>query len=398
MHSVLVTFQAARRLFLGAQGLLANPRRRPTKPELLKTIRNLGFVQVDTINVVGRAHDLTLFSRLEGYRPAQLVALLEKDRSLFEGWTHDASVIPTDWYLQWKPRFRRDGPGIEAHPWWRNLLGASSESVCAHVLERITAEGPLGSADFDHPEKRGPWWGWKPQKAALDYLWRTGRLGIAGRVNFHKRYDLSERLFPELHPLPEPDPEAHLEWACGTAAERLVVFTARELAGFWNALDAKEALAWCQAAVREGRLAPAQIEAADGSEPQSGYVLSDWESRLVDGPEAPSSTRLLSPFDPVLRDRSRALRRFGFDYRFEAFTPEAKRVYGYYVLPILEGDRLVGRLDPKFHRDRLALEARGLWWEPGIKATQVRMKRLREALERLAAFLGATSIEASHSR
>ena len=392
MVSVSISPSAARRLFLGAQGLLEDPDRRLTKPGLLKTIRRLGFVQVDTINVAGRAHDLTLFSRMAGYRPAQLTTLLEKDRSLFEGWTHDASVIPTEWYAHWKPRFRSDKARIEAHPWWRDLLGEASESVCAHVLERIVVEGPLGSADFDHPEKRGPWWGWKPQKAALDYLWRTGRLGIAGRVNFHKRYDLAERVFPKAHDLPEPDPAAHLEWACVTAAERLGVFTARELAAFWGALEISEAKTWCQAAVQEGRIVPARIEALDGSEPQLGFALADWEAQLTLLPEAPANMRLLSPFDPILRDRSRGLRRFGFDYRFEAFTPEAKRVFGYYVLPILEGEHLVGRVDPKLHRSRALLEVRGLWWEPSTKVTKVRLKKLKEALARLAVFLGAKEI------
>ena len=398
MTDVSISSSDARRLFLGAQGLLENPERRATKPELLKTICRLGFVQVDTINVAGRAHDLTLFSRLHGYRPVQLTALLEKDRALFEGWTHDASVIPTEWYPHWKPRFRKDQPRIEAHPWWRNLLGDESETVCAHVLARIDAEGPLRSADFDHPEKRGPWWGWKPQKAALDYLWRTGRLGIAGRVNFHKRYDLAERVLPQVHHLPEPDPEAHREWACATAAERLVVFTAKDLAAFWNVIELSEARAWCQAAAKTGRLVSVTLEGADGSEPQSGFALSDWEVRLADLSEAPSMLRLLSPFDPILRDRARALRRFNFDYRFEAFTPEAKRTYGYYVLPILEGERLVGRLDPKFHRDRGVLEVRGLWWEAGIKPTKARMRGLDAALNCLAVFLGADAIEGPHPR
>ena len=349
-------------------------------------------MQVDTINVVGRAHDLTLFSRLEGYRPPQLEALLEEDRALFEGWTHDASLIPTAWYPQWKPRFARDRARIENHAWWQNLLGPETERVCAHVLERITAEGPLGSADFDHPERRGPWWGWKPQKAALDYLWRTGQLAIAGRLNFHKRYDLTERVLPEATASPEPAPEAHREWVCASAAERLVIFTPRELAAFWNALGPAEVRAWCQNAGRQGRLVPVDIAHVHDSWPQKAWALADWEERLARLPEAPQALRLLSPFDPVLRDRGRALNRFGFDYHFEAFTPEPKRTFGYYVMPLLEGKRLVGRLDPKFHRDRGLLEVRGLWWEPGIKPTKIRMKKLREALERLAAFLGAREI------
>jgi len=395
LEAETLSAQASRRLFLGAQGLLENPGRRATRPDLVRLIQSLGFVQVDTINVAGRAHDLTLFSRLWGYKPAQLQTLLEKDRALFEGWTHDASIIPTAWYPQWKPRFRKDGPRIEAHAWWQNLLGPETERICAHVLERITAEGALGSADFDHPEKRGPWWGWKPQKAALDYLWRTGQLAVAARVNFHKRYDLPERVLPQVYALPEPDSEAHLEWCCATAMERLLVFTPRELAAFWNALEPAEARAWCQRAAREGRIVPVSLESADASEAQAAFAVVDWKRRLAELPEVPDGIRLLCPFDPVLRDRARALRRFGFDYRFEAFTPETKRIYGYYVMPLLEGERLVGRLDPKLHRERSLLEVRGLWWEAGVKPTKLRLKKLGVALEGLASFLGATEIQAA---
>lgn len=392
MVAALLPAWASRRLFLGAQGLLEDPARRATRPALGRLIQSLGFVQVDTINVVGRAHDLTLFTRLQGYRPAQLQSLLEQERALFEGWTHDASIIPALWYPHWKPRFRADQPRIEKHAWWRKLLGPESERVCAHVLERITEEGPLGSADFDHPEKRGPWWGWKPQKAALDYLWRTGRLAVAGRVNFHKRYDLSERVLPAHHGRPEPEPADHLEWACATAMDRLLVFTPKELAAFWNAVEGREASAWCQQALREGRIVPVLAESEHGAAPQPAFAVSDWAQRLDQMSGAPEGIRLLCPFDPVLRDRARALRRFGFDYRFEAFTPEAKRTYGYYVLPLLEGERLVGRLDPKLHRDRGLLELRGLWWEAGVKPTRLRMKRVREALEELGRFLGARDL------
>ena len=123
--------------------------------------------------------------------------------------------------------------------------------------------------------------------------------------------------------------------------------------------------------------------------------MADWETRLKNLPDAPDRTRLLCPFDPVLRDRARALRIFGFDYRFEAFVPDGKRAYGYFVLPILEGEKIVGRLDPKFHRNQSLLEIKGLWWEPGVKATKARKKALEAAIERLANFIGATEVRIS---
>jgi uncharacterized protein YcaQ len=387
-----ISATAARRLLLGAQGLLEDPARRATTTSLQSLIGRLGFVQVDTINVLARAHDLTLSSRLDGYRPEQLRKLLEDKRSLFEGFTHDASAIPTASFHHWKPRFARDRERIQAHAWWQyHFRGTDGAQVVREVKARILAEGPLKSADFEHPEKRGPWWGWKPQKAALDFLWRTGELMIPRRVGFQKVYDLTERVFPEHHALPCPGADEHLEWACASAAERLWVFTPKELADFWNSVEATEAKAWCALAARAGRIVPVQVQDSDG-EVRPALALADWETRLRKLPELPDRTRLLCPFDPILRDRSRALRRFGFDYRFEAFVPEPKRQYGYFVLPILEGDQLVGRLDPKLHRNQELLEIKGLWWEPGIRATKARRQALDAALERLATFVGAEAI------
>ncbi|GLH72712.1 hypothetical protein GETHLI_12140 [Geothrix limicola] len=389
----LLTAPQAQRLFLGAQGLLDDPARKATPASLQKLVERLGFVQVDTINVLARAHDLTLFSRLDGYRPEHLKKLLEGKRSLFEAFTHDASAIPTAFFQHWKPRFERDRARMHAHAWWQHhFRGTEGARVVADVKARIEREGPLKSSDFEHPEKRGPWWGWKPQKAALDFLWRSGELMVPRREGFQKVYDLTERVLPEHHGLPCPDPSEHLEWACASAAERLWVFTPKELADFWASIEAPEAKAWCAAAAKAGRIVPVEVEDVDGTR-RPAFALSDWQTRLAKLPEAPERTRLLCPFDPILRDRTRALRRFGFDYRFEAFVPEPKRQYGYFVLPILEGDRLVGRLDPKLHRDRGLLEIKGLWWEPGIRPTKARQRALDEALQELATFVGADDIQ-----
>lgn len=389
----LIGAEAARRLFLGAQGLLDDPAQRVGPASLQTLVERLGFVQVDTISVVARAHDLTLFTRRHGYRPEHLRTLLESRRSLFEHWTHDASIIPTAWFPHWRPRFERDRQRMRAHAWWQHhFRDTDGQKVIRAVKARIRAEGPLRSADFEHPEKRGPWWGWKPQKAALDFLWRSGELMIPRREGFQKRYDLTERVLPEASALPRPTASAHREWACATAAERLVVFTPKELAAFWESLEVAQAQAWCQEAEGEGRILAVSVEAASG-ERHPAFALADWERRLARLPEPPEGLRLLCPFDPMLRDRARALRRFGFDYRFEAFVPEPKRVYGYFVLPILERDRLVGRLDPKVHRDRGLLEVKGLWWEAGVKPTALRLRQLEEALERLATFTGADAIQ-----
>jgi uncharacterized protein YcaQ len=376
-----------RRLLLAAQGLLGTP---PADLEAL--VGSLGYVQLDSINVVERAHHLILGARVDGYRPEMFEALLAS-RRLFEHWTHDAAAIPLRWYPFWKLRFPRSRERILASAWWRERVGERAQELVEHVLERIRAEGPLRSADFEHPEKAGAWWGWKPQKAALEMLWHTGELAVASRVHFHKTYDLAERVFPEAHALPAPDPASHLQWACASALERLAVATPKELAAFWDALAPAEAQAWCAQEAQAGRIERVQVEGPEGAKP--AYAVADWRERLAGLPEPGERMTILCPFEPILRDRARALRLFDFDYRFEAFVPEAQRQYGYYVLPILEGDALVGRLDAKLHRDRGALVVKGLWWQPGVRSGKGRLRRLDRALEGLAGRIGAEAVEHS---
>jgi uncharacterized protein YcaQ len=383
---------AARRLLLGAQGLLDDPRRRATADALYAAVERIGFVQIDSINVIERAHHLTLAARFQSYRPALLERLLERDRRLFEHWTHDAAAIPSLWYPYWHHRFERYRRRVLAHPWWRERVGADPEAMIAHVLARLREEGPLMTKDFEDERPAGTdktWWGWKPQKAILEYLWRTGVVAVAGRVNFHKVYDLTERVLPHLHAAPRPTEEEHVDWACRTALERLGVATASELAAFWAAVSIEEARAWAESRAAAGEIQTVLAAAVDGSAPRLSYAVPDWETRAAALPAPPPRLRILSPFDPILRDRARALRLFGFDYRFEAFVPEPQRKYGYYILPLLEGERLVGRLDPKLRRDEGLLEVRRVWWEPGVRFSKGRKAALEAAVERLARSVGA---------
>lgn len=391
-----VSAAQARLLLMGAQGLLSDPARAATPAALFDLVRRMGFVQLDSINYVERAHHLTLASRLHAYQREHFARLLERDRSLFEHWTHDASAVPTEWFVHWKPRFERSAGRIRANGWWQERMGGEADRHVDAVRARILKEGPLRSQDFEHERgQSSAWWGWKPQKAALEYLWHTGELLVVRREQFQKVYDLTERVLPELHGAPAPEAEAHAEWACSTALERLVIATPKELADFWAAIDPARAKNWCERAAREGRIVPVVVEPLDdgASKPRPSYALPDWERRLRRLPEPPRMTRLLSPFDPVLRDRARAQRLFGFDYRFEAFVPEPARRFGYYVLPVLEGDRLVGRIDPKFERAEGLLKVRRVYWEPSARPTRERVKGLKEAAERLAGFVGAAGVE-----
>ncbi len=385
-----VSAAAARRLLMGAQGLLDDPRGRVTADRLYGLIERMGFVQIDSINVVERAHHLTLASRLDGYRPSLLDRLLERQRRLFEHWTHDASAIPTVWYPFWRPRFERYRRRVMEHSWWQERMGTESGTTIDHVRERMQ-EGPLMTRDFEDTRDEGTdktWWGWKPQKAALEYLWRTGEAAVSGRASFHKIYDLAERVHPEAHAAPAPTAEEHLDWACRSAFERLGVASADEIAGFWRAVDLPDVRAWCGKAAESGEIVAVRVEAVDGTS-RAAWAVPDWEERAAALPPAPPRIRLLSPFDPILRDRRRSLRLFGFDYRFEAFVPGPQRRYGYYVLPILEGERLIGRLDPKLYREEKRLEIRQVWWEPGVREGKARTARLETALDRLARLVGA---------
>jgi uncharacterized protein YcaQ len=391
----------ARTLLLAGQGLLANPARRAGPAATLDVVRRLGFVQLDSIQRVARAQQLILGARIDGYRPAHLDTVAFGRRALFEHWTHDASLIPVEWYPHWQHRFERRRTKLPQSSWFRQRLGADPEAVLAHVLARITREGALPAVAFTREARAsgaakaasGGWWDWSPEKAALEFLWHSGRLAICGRDDFQKRYDLAERVFPVAHAMPMPDQSAHVDWACSEALDRLGVATPAELAAFFRAIDLASVRVWCQSALRDGRVVPVQTADVSGAQPRAAVAVPDWQERVRRAPDAPDRMRALAPFDPLIRDRARLQRLFGFDYRFEAFVPEAARVYGYYVLPLLDGDRLVGRIDPRFDRDLGVLEINAIWWEPGVTETPQLRARLEGALGVLAEQIGASTFE-----
>ena len=389
---LVIDCRTARRLLLSLQGLADRPGRKMGAGGLYDLIERMGFVQLDSIVTVERAHHLTLFSRNRTYRRRDLRHLLDGDRRLFEHWTHDASVIPIRWFGHWTHRFRAMAARLRGAAWFAERIGPDADRVIADVLDRVRANGPTMSRDLDTGDGRraGPWWGWGPAKAALEYLWWTGKLSVARRENFQKVYDLTERVIPERWRRDPPDRDAHVEWACASALDRLGIATHGEIAAFWAAVSPAEARAWAQAA--GPRLQTVLVVPAGGGRPRPSLAWRRLEDLLADLPAPPSRLRLLSPFDPVVRDRKRTLRLFGFDYRFEAFVPKHRRRYGYYVLPLLEGDRMAGRASMKFHRDRGCLAVDNLWWEPGVRAGKGRLDALRSELDRLRRFLGADTV------
>jgi uncharacterized protein len=354
----------ARLLLLQRQGLIGGPK------ALEPMLQQLGFVQLDSIVTVARAHELTLHARLPRYRHESCFELLPQGRA-FEHWTHDASLLPAAAWPYWSRRCHGEAARIRRSKWWGERMGDHADATLQRVLERIAREGPLQSRDFENTSaKTGGWWNWKPEKAALEYLWRSGALSVVGRRNFQKIYDLSER---HLGRPPEEVPADLVDWACSSALDRLGVATPTELAQFWELVSREEARAWA---------ATADVEHVLDSGGRAAVAVRGWDAPL----QAPRGTRLLAPFDPILRDRKRALRLFDFTFRFEGFVPAAQREHGYYTLPILQGEHLTGRMALKLQRKQQRLQTVKLTWEEGRKPA---VARVQQALDRLAAFLGA---------
>ncbi|QKV19943.1 winged helix-turn-helix domain-containing protein [Oricola thermophila] len=381
--------RTARRAFLALQGLCEAPHRGQSKEDLSEAIRRLGFVQIDSINTVARAHHQILFSRNATYREHRLKALVEKDRALFEHWTHDASIIPSELYCYWKHRFAREERRLqERYEAWQ---GSPFLHECDGILERIARDGPVMARDFGGTKPSTGWWDWHPSKTALEYLWRTGKLAIARREGFQKVYDLAERVIPADCHGAEVEHHEFVDWACRSALERLGFATRGEIAGFWDLLKPAEVEAWI--AENESGLETVMIECADGSKPRAALRFRDSPELLDNPPEPPDRVRVLSPFDPVLRDRKRAERLFGFSYRIEIFVPEERRVYGYYVFPVLRGDRMVGRIDMKADRNRDVLAVRRFWPEKGTRMSKAFLADLDAELDRIRRFSGVAGIE-----
>ncbi len=383
--------QSARNLFLAHHALSENPRQKQSRADLLSLIGRIGFVQVDSINTVARAHDMILFARNQTYRPGHLKQLLEADRDLFENWTHDAAIIPTQFFPYWRPRFARSAEQIKER--WTNWRRPGFIEMLDEICSHIEQNGATMSRDIGTGEKKssGGWWDWNPSKTALEYLWRTGKLAICHRYGFQKSYDLTSRVIPARHHEYLPDEKAFIDWACSSALDRLGFATSGEISAFWDSVTPREAGEWCRQNLGDS-LIEVEIECADGAKPRRVYARPNLPDLARETSPPPDRIRILSPFDPALRDRKRTERLFSFNYRIEVFVPAPKRQYGYYVFPILEGNRLIGRIDMKCHRDAGSLNVTGLWLEPKVKLSKQRRAKLEAELDRYRRFTGCNQV------
>ena len=371
-------------------GLLTAPRRRAKKADVLAAIRSMNVLQIDTINIVARSPYLVLWSRLGAYEPHWLDELLSEG-ALFEYWSHAACFLPIEDY----PLYRRQMLHLEAAGSERSAMRLADDPV-AHIelVEHIREHGPVRATDFEHADGRkgNGWWDWKPDKLRLETLFTAGEIMVTRRQNFQRIYDLRDRVLPagmlDDAAVPSREEVDH-QWTLA-AVKALGIAPARWIGDYFRHAgrvprpDPDQCLA-------SGMLLRVEV---DGW-PWPAYVHPDHASLLEkvrrNHLQATCST-LLSPFDPLVWDRERALTMFGFDYRIECYTPADKRKYGYFTLPILVRGELVGRLDAKAHRAQGVFEIRALHLEDGVKADATLATDIIEPIRRCALWHGTPTV------
>jgi uncharacterized protein YcaQ len=353
----------ARRIALAAQGF-ADPR--PSGPvgtrQLRRTVDRVAVVQIDSVNVLSRSHYLPAFSRLGAYPRAALDDLAGRRHELFEYWAHEASLLPVRLhpYLRW----RMDAADKEA---WGSITRVQRErpELVAELLRRIRDDGPIKSSQLQEarPNRPGSMWNWHAGKAALEYLFFTGVLTTRARTTgFERVYDLTERVLPaEVLHAPTPERSDAMRELVRVAARALGVATEKDLRDYFRLApaDARTAIAELADA---GELVPVDV---------TGWDRTAWLDPAARRPRRLRARALLSPFDSLVWERPRVERIFGFRYRLEIYTPAAKRVHGYYVLPFLLGDQLVARVDLKADRQAGVLRVQSAHAEEGAERTLV---------------------------
>jgi uncharacterized protein YcaQ len=387
----------ARRLALAAQGF-ARPR--PASPgtrRISAEIARMGVLQIDSVNVFARSHYVPLFSRLGPYDTGALDRLVlrhgpggrpRSTGAYIEYLAHEATFLPLEDWPLW--RFRMEDMRTRyggAGSWF-----AENTATVEWVRAELAARGPLRPAQIEsdaHRGRRGPWWDWDAVKRALELMWRFGEVAIAGRRGFERRYALTEQVVPErLRDLELPRQDAIRELV-RRAARASGVAAAADLADYHRLRDRRAVLAAVQDLVDAGELSPVTV---DGWV-RGGSPLPAWVHRDATLPRRVETATVLTPFDPVVWFRDRAARLFDFDYRIEIYTPADRRRFGYYSLPVLVDDRLVGRVDLKADRAGSTLRVQSAWWEPAVPPGAA--ERVAQALREAAAWQGLESISIS---
>jgi uncharacterized protein YcaQ len=387
-----------RRLAVVRQRLAAPPPT-PDRKGILDVARDLGCLQLDPIRVVERSHLLVLWSRLGAFDLAELDALLWEERQLFEYWAYGASIVLTEDYPIHQLLMRRYPTDRTAYNRRLKVWLRENQGLRRHVLRRIRESGPLRLRDFEDRSRTG--WtsgGWttgRNVERMLDVLWTQGRIVVAGRDGIQKYWELADRWFPPWTPKERLSEREIVRRSTQRSLRALGVARAQHIDRHFT-IGRYPGLARTLAELeRERTIEPVRV-VEDGSEWPGTWFLHAEDAPLLERLEAGEwspRTTLLSPFDNLIKDRDRAESLFDFPFRMEIYVPKSKRVYGYYVLPILHGDRLIGRVDPAMDRKRGVLRVHAVHAEPGVRTTLAMGRTVARTLEELAAFLGARDVE-----
>lgn len=378
-----LSLKTARNLQLAAQGLLHPADEAATPERLLAAIRKMSLLQIDTIHVVARSPWLVLFSRIGSFPLSWLEQAL-RDGALFEYWAHEACFIPIEDYPLLRHRMLSPASlGWKFSADWMQ----THQTEIADLLAHIEQAGPVRAADFAAPsQQKAGWWAWKPHKRHLENLFTAGELMVSERRNFQRVYDLRQRVLPGWHDDRMLSETEAVEQMLRNSANSLGIFRPEWLADYYRLkkVAAREVIArWLE----QGVIIACNVETL-GTLYLHHALLPLLEQQL----EATHST-VLSPFDPLVWHRKRALELFDFDYRLECYTPEAKRHYGYFVLPILLRGELKARMDAKMIRKSGVLQIKNLWLEPGVPATAALCADLKGAIDHFARWQGADSVQ-----
>lgn len=393
------TKEIARRLTVEKQGLTSWPGT-VTKDDIYQVIDRLGCLQIDTIHIVERAHHLTLWSRLGLHEKELLNELAYDDRKLFEYWAHAACYVPLEDYRFFiSPMRMREGEMLERLERWGGRAGGVSPDILDEVLERVRAEGPLATKDFEQ-RRKGPskgWWDWKPAKVALEVLYGAGLLMVSHRENFQRQYDIAERVLPPWVDATEPTEEERIKFYITRTMASLGLVKPADVRGYYTPSYArykafsKQLPSLMEEMRGDGEAVRYEVDGAR----QPYYCLPEDSNRLDDLADGlgHESVHLLNPFDNALWDKKRVETLFEFTAKLEAYTPAAQRKYGYYYLAILSGDRLVGRIIPKMDRKDRRLIVNSIWHEPWFKPDEPFEASFSETLESFSEFNGADEVE-----
>ena len=382
-----LTLSAARHLHLSAQGLLKKPRCRAKPTDILPAIQRMSLLQIDTINIVARSPYLVLFSRLGAYSPEWLDNALSNGE-LMEYWAHEACFLPRSDFALVRHRMRApDKMGWKYRKEWMEQHAQEIKALTEHIQQN----GPVRSADFEHPRKGASgWWEWKPHKRHLEGLFTAGEVMVIARRNFQRVYDLTHRVMPhwddERDMLSQSAAEAIM---LENSARSLGIFRPQWLADYYR-LRQPALAPLLQEWQAQQRIIPVEVESL-GAMWLHSDLLPELELALA-GKLTATHSAVLSPFDPVVWDRKRAEQFFDFSYRLECYTPAPKRHYGYFVLPLLHKGQLVGRMDAKMHRKAGELEIISLYLEEGTRVNAGLEKGLHAAITEFAAWQGATRV------